>query len=389
MKIIIFGAGNLGKIAFEYYGEEAVDFFCDNNNEKIGQIYCEKKIISFEELKKNYLEYKIVIAVVNFYAIEKQFYQNEIKNYMIFFHENFKCLDTPNLKILLNNYMEGMLTLNSSAVMSVFREFINANIFILKNLNFKTNKNLIVICVIRNDLEKLKKFLKHHRGLGIRQFAFLDDHSTDGTKEYLQEQQDVELFESSDHFFTERKEAWINHILAYYGFDRWYAVLDSDELLVYDNCEKCEINKFIAFLEKENAIAASGKMIDMYFHNGIEYFDKRGYFYSEYSNNLPKVTGGMRCRIFGMQMLLCKTPLFLFDNRTIYQIHYLFPFEKNSQKKNALALLHYKFLAGDLEKYKERVEKKNMYKDSEEYEKYIEKINDGNLNFYDEDISEE
>jgi hypothetical protein len=388
-RIIIFGAGNLGKIAFEYYGERAVDFFCDNNDEKIGQIYCGKKIISFEELKKNNLEYKIVIAVTNFYPIEKQFYQNGIKNYMIFFRENFKCLDTPNLKMLLNNYIERMLALNSSSIMSVFKEFINANIFILKKLNFKTNKNLIAVCVIKNDLEKLKKFLEHHRSLGIRQFAFLDDHSTDGTREYLQEQQDVELFESNDPFFTERKEAWINYILAYYGFNRWYAVLDSDELLVYDNCEICEIDKFIASLEKENIIAVSGKMIDMYFHNEAEYFDKRGYFYDECSHDFPRVTGGMRYRVFEMQMLLSKTPLFLFDDKMVYQIHYLFPFEKNFQKKNTLALLHYKFLAGDLEKYRERVRKKNMYNDSEEYKKYVKKIDDGNLDCYDENISEE
>jgi len=305
-----------------------------------------------------------------------------------FFWKEFKGLEISNPQIWMNNFRKRLLTFRSFPTISMFKEFLNTSIFIIKKLDFRTNKNLIVICVIKNDLEKLKRFLEHHRNLGIKQFAFLDDHSTDGTNEYLREQQDVELFESGEPFFTDRKEAWINRILAYYGFDRWYAVLDSDELLVYDNCEKINIDKFIALMEKKNITAVSGKMIDMYYHNGIEYFDKTGYFDGRYFRWMPNPTGGMRHRVFGMQMCLGKTPLFFLDSKVIYHIHCLFPFEKNFQKANIIALLHYKFLSGDIEKYKERIKNKSMFNGSEEYKRYIGKIEDGKLDFYDENISE-
>jgi hypothetical protein len=305
-----------------------------------------------------------------------------------FSSKKFKGLEIPNAKIWLRNFRKRALNSVGSSVFPMFKEFIKADIFIVRKINFKTNKNIIAICVIRNDLEKLKKFLEHHRKLGIKQFAFLDDHSSDGTKEFLLAQDDVELFESSDSFFTERKEAWINRILAYYGFNRWYAVLDSDELLVYDDCEEYKIDEFVALMEKGNITAASGKMIDMYFHNGTEYFDKIGYFDGEYTRFMPNPTGGMRYRVFKMQMYLGKTPLFFLDSKIIYHIHCLFPFEKNFQKKDVLALLHYKFLEGDLEKYKERASNESMYNGSEEYKQYIEKINSGDLSFYDENVSE-
>jgi hypothetical protein len=83
-KIIIFGSGYWGKLAFEHYGENSVEFFCDNNREKIGQTYCGKKIISFEQLKKIYMDYEIVIAIEKFYSIANQLYENGIKNHISF-----------------------------------------------------------------------------------------------------------------------------------------------------------------------------------------------------------------------------------------------------------------------------------------------------------------
>jgi hypothetical protein len=302
-----------------------------------------------------------------------------------FFRKEFRGLEVTNTKAWWSSFINGMFEFSHR--IDVIWEFINARILIVKKINFKANKNLVAITVIKDDIERLKKFLKHHRDLGIRQFAFLDDHSTDGTREYLQEQHDVELFESSDPYSSMRRDAWINRILTYYGSDRWYAVLDSDELLIYDNCEKCKIDEFIALIEKEKKTAVSGKMIDMYFYNGTEYFDRAGYFENQKKRKLHITTGGMRYRIFGLLAYLSKTPLFFFNDKMIYHSHFLFPLEKKI-KRNALALLHYKFLKGDLEKYKERVKNKCMSNDSKEYKKYIEKMSNENLFFYDENVSE-
>jgi GT2 family glycosyltransferase len=59
-RIIIFGAGSLGRKAYNYFGEEKIYCFADNyrfGNELFG-----KKIISFDELMKIHLHYNVIVA---------------------------------------------------------------------------------------------------------------------------------------------------------------------------------------------------------------------------------------------------------------------------------------------------------------------------------------
>ncbi len=62
-KIILFGAGEFGRKALEYFGEDKVAFYADNNVELTGTVINGKKVISFTELLERYQEYQIVIAV--------------------------------------------------------------------------------------------------------------------------------------------------------------------------------------------------------------------------------------------------------------------------------------------------------------------------------------
>jgi hypothetical protein len=115
-KIIIFGTGYWGGVAFEHYGEKAVEFFCDNSLKKIEQTYCGKKIISFEQLKKIHLSYKIVIAIEKFYPVANQLYENGIKNHAIFltsFKEmEFATENDKNRKIIHIEIKENKLLVN-------------------------------------------------------------------------------------------------------------------------------------------------------------------------------------------------------------------------------------------------------------------------------------
>lgn len=72
MKKIIFGAGNYGKMAYEYFGEDEVAFFADNNPIKSGKNWCGKRILSFEEYKEVQPQYETVIAVNGCAQIAKQ-----------------------------------------------------------------------------------------------------------------------------------------------------------------------------------------------------------------------------------------------------------------------------------------------------------------------------
>lgn len=57
-------------------------------------------------------------------------------------------------------------------------------------------EGLAVFAVIRDEMFFLPAFLAHHRHLGVRQFLFLDDGSTDGSAAYVAAQDDCVLLRS-------------------------------------------------------------------------------------------------------------------------------------------------------------------------------------------------
>lgn len=66
--IIIFGAGDQGKAAYECLRKEYnILGFCDNNKEKQNQMYCGLKIYSFEELEAMYRREDIAIVIASIY----------------------------------------------------------------------------------------------------------------------------------------------------------------------------------------------------------------------------------------------------------------------------------------------------------------------------------
>ena len=86
--------------------------------------------------------------------------------------------------------------------------------------------------------------------------------------------------------------------------------------------------------------------------------------------------------------MLTKYPLFYFIKGDIQcGSHFQYPFSPNCGVPCTTALLHYKFLKSDLEKYMDRVKLGNYANGSEEYKKYIEVYNKGkNISLYNEKI---
>lgn len=62
MKYIIWGAGRRGKWTIQFLEEKNVLAFIDGNHERIGEEFCGKTIISFEEAQKKYNDYLIVLT---------------------------------------------------------------------------------------------------------------------------------------------------------------------------------------------------------------------------------------------------------------------------------------------------------------------------------------
>lgn len=274
--------------------------------------------------------------------------------------------------------------------------FCNEQLKQITNNNLK-NSNLIVVCVVKNELERIAKWLDYYRKMGVKAFAVFDDNSDDGTRNYLLEQPDVELFIGTHDYTTIDKIVWINMIIAIYGYNKWYLIVDSDELFTYKNMENIKIDKYVKTLKSSHVVIEPSMMLDMYSDSNIFsvssndeyekmccYFDNDGY-YIKKTSEANYIVGGVRERIFNDTNFQClpvlskKALMFITRNTFLYTAHTVYPFKYNYDCNFTSVLRHYKFLKEDYKNYVERVAKNNFYNASSEYRAYLNLYNKNTL----------
>ena len=77
-KIIIFGAGDIGRQALEFYGDEYVAFFADNSVYLAGKSVKGKLILSWSEYTTIQHDYDTIVAIKNHFDVDKQLQQRNI-----------------------------------------------------------------------------------------------------------------------------------------------------------------------------------------------------------------------------------------------------------------------------------------------------------------------
>ena len=127
---------------------------------------------------------------------------------------------------------------------------------------------LSVYSVVRNEMFFLPSFLEHYRGIGIRQFVFLDDRSDDGTLEYLRGQPDCVVLASPLRFGDkiEGRRAvhlWRTCIPQKFFADKWAICADADEFLFFPPQFKDAV-QFVRYLDEIGATAVAAVMVDFY-----------------------------------------------------------------------------------------------------------------------------
>lgn len=86
MKIIIFGCGQMGKVACRHLGLKNIAYFCDNNKVIQGKTYYGKRVISLEELPKYAQQYPILICIngVGGWEVAQQLKELKIDNFFLY-----------------------------------------------------------------------------------------------------------------------------------------------------------------------------------------------------------------------------------------------------------------------------------------------------------------
>jgi Glycosyl transferase family 2 len=134
------------------------------------------------------------------------------------------------------------------------------------NLIPATSNEVRAFACIRDENLRLPFLLEHHRHLGVSRFFFIDNGSTDGSLEFLLEQDDCHVFASGGKFFAENVEppVWSNALRGVYGEGHWCLSLDADEMFVYPRCEDIPLGKFCRYLDNSNVSAVVALVVDMY-----------------------------------------------------------------------------------------------------------------------------
>lgn len=239
--------------------------------------------------------------------------------------------------------------------------------------------NTVLFCVIKDDLQRLKQFLPYYRDLGVKSFVFTDNSSTDGTYEYLQEQEDVILYRESTTYSAMNRIVWIARMLNLHGKDKWCIVVDSDEFISYIGFESHNIHDLIDVSASNGYGAITGFLLDMYPEspmfsnkqfdiNSQQYFDYSGYTVAPFAHGLV-IRGGPRARLFHTKNGLAKYPIFYYCDGVYYRTaHHLVIYDVYERSPIWLAIRHYKFQTeSDLKKLNDAVVDKIYYDRSRDY----------------------
>lgn len=249
--------------------------------------------------------------------------------------------------------------------------------------------------VVRNERARLEWFLGYYRGLGVDRFFFVDNDSTDGTREYLLAQPDVHVFHTTTSY-AEGKSGmvWVNALVRDFGQVGWVMYVDVDEAFVFDDIERHGLRALTSYMQRKGHEVAAGQMVDMFstvpaeerpVTDTTDYVDRYREFDYDYQrypqSECPYffTSGGVR-NIAGFSANCTKTPLVRAGRGIVFlgSSHTVTP---ASISDVDVALLHYKLtdeFADELEKEQFNHRVSGCQTRYREYEKILD---DGQIDF--------
>src|SRR5215208_5689769 len=261
---------------------------------------------------------------------------------------------------------------------------------------------LVVVCLVRDGRPYVKSFVEHYRSLGAKHLFFLDNGSTDGIVEALNNYNDVTVLQTMLPY-KEYKHLMKQYLMGRFGKkDRWCLCVDIDELFDYPYSDVVALDSFLGYLSSNSYTAVAAQILDMLSEESLsgregtledEPLKERHRFYdisniSRRSNkrrhfrhnnalendDIVMFSSGIRGAIFGdNRILLTKHPLVFLNGK----VKPLTPGPHWVANANiadiSCVLLHYKFLDGYFHKQAaQAVREGQYYNASARYKRYLE-----------------
>lgn len=271
------------------------------------------------------------------------------------------------------------------------------------SVNIAQNNQVICVCIFRNFGDFFQKWIAHYIDIGVNKFVLVgcgEPEELDVIKKYIDSFDiDVDVWQWLGVFNCNKECAIKQRIIDYYGINKWYLLVDSDELFIFPHFRKMNIGDYTTKLEKDKVLLTKSLMVDTYPKGNIlskrniaewKYVDRCGYCCESKPGDFLRFYGGMRTRVFGIKSSIQKISLFKYTgNEFIANDHFIYPYELNNIPLRHI-LLHYKFQPGFLDYYKTLIDEGVHWNESSEYKKYLSILEANNeIDLYNKDISME
>lgn len=238
---------------------------------------------------------------------------------------------------------------------------------------------------IRNERDLLPLFLDHYRNLGVAGFIIVDNDLSDGSREFLLDQPDVELYHTASSYAGARwGTLWMDGLMQERVQHTWILYADCDELLVYDQCDSYPLDALIARLRALGERKLLAPLVDVYSQPAMPsdlLFDAVPE-KSHMTGGGPHIVGGPRYRmaaaVNSQAPCLTKYPLVRYGPRSTFaNTHFPEPAGENGHRILG-RLLHLKLTPRFRGKVEEALREGQHWNDGSEYKGYARWLNGRN-----------
>jgi len=234
----------------------------------------------------------------------------------------------------------------------------------------------VVCCLVRDGAYWLPSFLDHYRKIGVEEFFFLDNGSSDETLKILKNEQGVGIYSAHASFFKHFNRGLRRFLIQIVRPEGWTIGVDIDELFDYPYSDEISLTQLCGYLDHFKYDSMSTHQLDMFPESPIDdlvveednnlmithpFYSLKGTKFDNYQScmhvvfkgfppstvQLPNKNwkfycDGLRFRKFGLGVWLTKHSLFKMGGRLVPYHHA--HIHRNLRIANISGVLyHYKF----------------------------------------------